>query len=177
MIRNLTLLVLSSNLGFGADPESKGQVDSIVSLFVIHTKMPEGGKEVTTPSKSSDEFVAGDPDLELPGFLEVVHLAPKVLKRTPDGKMELVDGEADLLLNLHEPESMKLEALHQKVGNARLYLRVAVGKFTRYFDAEFAPLSDDTIFVEGTGDEKRELTKLLRGLVTEKPKEVQRAAV
>lgn len=72
--------------------------------------------------------------------------------------------------NLHEPESKKLEALHKKVGGVRRYLRVTVGKTSRYFDAEFAPVSDDTIFIEGTVAEKSELANLLRTLVTETPR-------
>jgi len=176
MIRFLTLLLFLSGLSYGADPEAKSQVAPVISLFVVHAKMPEGGLQVTTPSKSSKGFVAARPELELPSFLDVVHLAPKVLKRTPDGKMVFVDGEADLLLNLHKREFKKLEALHKNVGEARLYVRVTVGKTVLYFDAEFAPVSDDTIFVEGTADEKRKLANLLRNLITEKPKGEQGGA-
>ena len=169
MIRILILLVTLCGLGF-AESETKALEPPIVSLFVVHDKIPNGGSEVSTPSKSSKGFVTSKPDLEFLSFLDVVHLVPKVLKQTSKGQAIFVDGDADLLLNLHAPESKKLEALRQKVGEARLYVRVTAGKDSRYFDAEFAPVSDDTIFVEGTAGEKRELANLLRKLITEKAK-------
>ncbi len=170
MKRILILFMLFTSLAYGESPEATDQAKPIVSLFVVLPEATEGGSEVVTPSKSSKGFVAGRPDIELPSLLDVVHLAPKEVKRDADGKLVFVDGEASLLLNLHGPETEKLEALHKKVGDARLYIRVTVGKISRYFDAEFAPVSDDTVFVEGTVEEKREIAELLRNLVTEPKK-------
>jgi hypothetical protein len=166
----LTLLVFFSSLAYGESPEATDQAKPIVSLYVVLPEATEGGSEVAPPSKSSKGFVAGRPDMELPCLLGVVHLAPKKVERDADGKLVFVDGEASLLLNLHVPETQKLEALHKKVGDVRLYIRVTAGKTSRYFDAEFAPVSDDTVFVEGTVEEKREIAELLRKLVTEPQK-------
>jgi len=168
MIRVLTLIIFLTSFTFGEEAKPNAIVAPKISLFVVHDKKPKNGIEVVTPSKSSKGFIASTPDLELPNFLEIFHHAPKVMKRTAEDKIIFVDGEAALLLNLHQPESKKLTVLHKRVGESRLYIRVIIGETSRYFDAEFAPVNDNSFFVEGTAKEKSELAKLLRDLVTEK---------
>ena len=165
------IIIFLTSLVIGEEAKPEIAVVPNISLFVVHDSKPENGSEVVTPSKSSKGFISKDPDLELPNFLEISHQGPKVLKRTPEGEMIFVDGEADLLLNLHQPESKQLAGLHKKTGEVRLYIRVTIGDSSRYFDAEFAPVNDSSFFVEGTAKEKAELAKLLRLLVTEPKKE------
>ena len=167
----ILLMILLTGLAFGEESKLQTTVAPKISLFVVHDKQPKGGLEVVTPSKSSKGFIAHTPDIELPNFLEVFHQAPKVLKRTSEGDMIFVNGDADLLLSLHEQETNKLTVLHKKVGDVRLYIKVTIGKSSRYFDAEFAPVSDSAFFVEGTAEEKAELAKLLQLLVTDAKKE------